>query len=143
MISKKGFYRTNFQYSWGALGFDIMIFGAIMITYIIVGLYNMPNYQEQHHVSDMILFPSEHVWLSGLVAMFLSIIISWGLYIYIHDSKHTRFINNYDYKRINKLINEYGNNEVSHLAYLRDKYFYFYQEQNEDKLFFYVSKNGQ
>lgn len=140
MISKKGFYRTNFQYSWGALGFDIMIFGAIMITYIIVGLYNMPNYQEQHHVSDMILFPSEHVWLSGLVAMFLSIIISWGLYIYIHDSKHTRFINNYDYKRINKLINEYGNNEVSHLAYLRDKYFYFYQEQNEDKLFFMYRK---
>ena len=38
-------------------------------------------------------------------------------------------------ERIKAIIDQYGGNEVSHLAYLKDKFIYIFQKDNEDQLY--------
>ena len=42
----------------------------------------------------------------------------------------------FDAQRYRQLIERFGGNETSHLAFLRDKNLYYYQVENEDRLFF-------
>lgn len=50
------------------------------------------------------------------------------------DPFNMPFVFNAD--RVRAVIKEYGGNETSHLAFLRDKALYFYHEDDHDKLFF-------
>ncbi|GEK29375.1 bifunctional lysylphosphatidylglycerol flippase/synthetase MprF [Furfurilactobacillus siliginis] len=141
-LSHKEFYREHFEYSWGAMLFDGISFVGIFVTYIIVGVYNTPNYQRVHHVPRAALFPTERVWFSGLMAIMIAVLILAAVYWYMHNGKSSIFKTPFDAQRVEHVIGNYGGNEVSHLAYLRDKLLYFYQVDGEDKMFFMYQKKA-
>ncbi|MYV05556.1 bifunctional lysylphosphatidylglycerol flippase/synthetase MprF [Furfurilactobacillus milii] len=141
-LSHKEFYREHFEYSWGAMLFDGISFVGIFVTYIIVGVYNTPNYQRMHHVPRAALFPTERVWLSGLIAIAIALVVLAIVYWYMHNGKSTIFKVPFDERRVAHVIDTYGGNEVSHLAYLRDKLLYFYTVDGEDKMFFMYQKKA-
>ncbi|GKT02765.1 bifunctional lysylphosphatidylglycerol flippase/synthetase MprF [Furfurilactobacillus entadae] len=141
-LSHKEFYREHFEYSWGAMLVDGISFVGIFVTYIIVGVYNTPNYQRLHHVPRAALFPTERMWLSGLIAIAIAMLILTAVYWYLHNGKSSIFQMPFDEKRVANVMNRYGGNEVSHLAYLKDKLLYFYQVDGEDKIFFMYRKKA-
>lgn len=141
-LSHKEFYREHFEYSWGAILVDGLSFVGIFITYIVVGVYNTPNYQRLHHVPRAALFPTERVWFSGLTAIAIAMVILVIVYWYLHNGKSSIFTTPFDATRVDHVIQTYGGNEVSHLAYLKDKLLYFYQVDGEDKVFFMYQKKA-
>lgn len=47
----------------------------------------------------------------------------------------------FDASRVHDVIVKFGGNEVSHLAYVRDKNIYFYNEDGQDQIFFLCTNN--
>ncbi|MCZ2491765.1 bifunctional lysylphosphatidylglycerol flippase/synthetase MprF [Dellaglioa carnosa] len=142
LLSKPIFYRERFEYSWGRLLIDGSIFAGTFILYTIVGFFNMPEFHYSGKVPDVFLFPSEKIWLSGFLGLLLAVVILWITFTYL-SRKDKRFCEQeFPADRVKNVIDTYGGNEVSHLAYLRDKNVYFYQNEGQDEVFFLYQKKS-
>lgn len=128
-------YRQKFTYSWGHVLIDLIIFGASFICYAIIGL--LTNFKFSFfHWTNSYLFPSPQVWFAGFLGLILAFLILVLTYRFLSYSKVKWLSQSFDASRVSNVINEFGGNEVSHLAYVRDKNIYFYQENGKDQLFF-------
>lgn len=135
VLSRKELYREKMQFSFESILLNMLMFGGAFLFYMLVGILNRPVHHHHHHVPNGLLFPDQQVWLYGLVGMIIAGIILMVMMRYFTKGKDP--FNHWDFpeKRIKNLINTYGGNEVSHLAYLKDKMIYIYQHDNEDQLF--------
>lgn len=134
-------YRKKLQYSMGKFLVDSCIFVGSLILYILVGFYNTPRYSSNHVVPQFLLFPGEKIWLSGFIGLLLGFAIMFLILNYFSGG-YDPFggIYSIDKERLSKIIKEYGGNETSHLAFLRDKNIYYYQENGADQVFFMYQK---
>ncbi|MHC9536625.1 bifunctional lysylphosphatidylglycerol flippase/synthetase MprF [Dellaglioa sp. BT-FLS60] len=142
LLSKQIFYRERFEYSWGRLLIDGGIFAGTFILYTIVGFYNAPQFHHTGKVPDVFLFPSEKIWLSGFLGLLFAVIVVWVTFTYL-SRKDQRFgEQEFPADRVKNVVDTYGGNEVSHLAFLRDKNVYFYQNEGQDEVFFLYQKKS-
>ncbi|MCP0887547.1 bifunctional lysylphosphatidylglycerol flippase/synthetase MprF [Ligilactobacillus sp. WILCCON 0076] len=144
LVSKNALYRKKFQYSIGGLAFDGLLFIGGFLLYVIVGVINAPAYSNKHKIPTVLFFPGQQLWLSGLLGIILAAIVLYFIVHYLTGGKDPFVDIDFDTNRIKQVIEKYGGNETSHLAFLRDKNIYFYQDQGEDQLFFmYRRKNDK
>ncbi|WP_251545555.1 bifunctional lysylphosphatidylglycerol flippase/synthetase MprF [Limosilactobacillus caecicola] len=138
-------YREKLQYSVGKFIVDSIIFVGSLVLYIIVGVINTPRYSADHAVPQFLLFPGEKIWLSGFIGLILGFAIMFVILRYFTAGPDP-FAGEQplDKPRVLAIIDEFGGNETSHLALLRDKNIYYYTEDDHDQLFFmYRPKNDK
>lgn len=129
LFSKGELYRKQLVYSWEMRTTDFLIFGSLMVLYIIIGVYNLPTHLLRHrHPIDFLLFPSEQLWFQGLVAIILVALFS-GLVLYYLQSPRHRLGEKLDPDKLQALLDAYGGNTDSQLAFLGDKDLYYYEDE--------------
>ncbi|PWF99381.1 bifunctional lysylphosphatidylglycerol flippase/synthetase MprF [Levilactobacillus bambusae] len=136
--SRKTFYRTHFVYTWGGRIADGLVFAGTFIGYAVIGMYTSQSVlpHHKHLLPQAWLFPSQQVWLMGLIGLFLAVLIVLLILGYFAATP-VPFLNQpFDGDRVKRVIDQFGGNEISHLAFTRDKEVYYYTEDGEDQLFF-------
>ncbi|MGM0218978.1 bifunctional lysylphosphatidylglycerol flippase/synthetase MprF [Enterococcus sp. AZ126] len=134
-LARKEFYREKFVYSWGALAVDGVLFSFLFIIYAVAGYYSSHPGKSGPLPNTFLLFPSDDVWFSGLIGLGISMIGLITLYQYLADtSKHLG--ESYQEVRLTALIEKYGGTQGSHLLYLKNYLYYYYQENGEDTVLF-------
>lgn len=137
LISRHVLYREKLQYSIGKFSIDGIIFAGSFILYVIIGVINSPYYSSKHRLPDFLFFPGEKVWLSGLLGLGLGIILTFLILRYFMAGQDPFSHNEpFNADRTRDVINKFGGSSTSHLAFLRDKDLYYYQEDQHDQLFF-------
>ena len=133
IFARPELYREGFHYSWGGLLIDGSIYVGTFLMYTVLGLY---MFQGHHRpwLPKSWLVPSMQVWLNGLGGLLVALLILLGIYRYLSHSRQEWLYQAFDGPRVRALIRQFGGNEVSHLAFLRDKHLYFYREGDEDQL---------
>ncbi|WP_311407908.1 bifunctional lysylphosphatidylglycerol flippase/synthetase MprF [Liquorilactobacillus uvarum] len=142
IFSRKELYRNHFQYSFGKLCFDGLLFAGVFLLYAIVGAINSPQYTIHHAVPDALLFPSEKIWFSGFMGLLIATVALVLLFKYLSASEDKFTRTEFPETRIKQIIAQFAGNETSHLAFLRDKNIYFYQKDGVDQLFFMYRKKA-
>lgn len=125
MFSRSQFYRERLVYSWEMLTFDGVLYSGLALLYVIIGVYNLPN--RHHRVRhDFLIFPSEHMWLLGLltIVMTATLLLIFGHYLSKSDIALGETVNQ---EKVMGLLDEYGGNETSQLIFLGDKRLFFYE----------------
>lgn len=137
IISKRELYRHKLQYSIGKFIIDLTIFAGSCILYIIVGVMNSPEYSKVHRIPNFFLFPGERVWLSGLFGLAIGLLVLMLMLRYFSGGYDPfNGIHSFNADRARAVIDQFGGNQTSHLAFLRDKNLYYYQVDGQDQLFF-------
>ena len=141
LMSRHVLYREKLQYSIGKFTIDSLIFAGGFILYVIVGVINAPQYSSKHRIPSFLFFPGEKIWLSGLLGLGLGILLMLLILWYFTQGRDPfNSIQSFNADRVRRVIDQFGGNETSHLAFLRDKNLYFYQKDGEDQLFFMYRK---
>ncbi|UQS85764.1 bifunctional lysylphosphatidylglycerol flippase/synthetase MprF [Apilactobacillus apisilvae] len=136
-------YREKFTYSWGHVLIDFVLFGMTFIVYALIGLLtNFKFTKMPFHLANSYLFPSPQVWFAGFLGLILACLILILTYRYLSYTKASWIDQSFDSDRVSNVITAFGGNEVSHLAYVRDKDIYFYQENDKDQLFFMYKRRA-
>jgi len=144
ILSKNALYRKKFQYSLGGLITDGIIFIGSFLLYVIVGVINAPAYSNKHKVPSVLFFPGQQLWLSGLIGILIAVVILYFIMRYLTTGRDPFADCDFENERVKEVIATFGGNETSHLAFLRDKNFYFYQVDGVDQIFFmYRRKNDK
>lgn len=145
ILSRKELYREQLRYSFGKMFVDGGIFTVTFLLYLLVGFLNFrPIGHKSIPVPEVLIFQGQQIWLSGFMGMILAgIIMLIIITSFTSDTDPFRKMN-FDKKRIKKIIDNYSGNEVSHLAFLRDKNIYYYRVNGEDIMYFmYRRKNDK
>lgn len=134
LLTKNELTRDRLQLSWGDRLVDGIFFACSFIFYAIAYFYNTPYIHHRHAIPLQFLFPSEQLLLESFISVILAAVTLYVIFHYLSmgNTLHGKF----DAQRIRNIITNYGGNEVSHLAYLRDKSVYYYQENGQDQVFF-------
>ncbi|MFT9410953.1 bifunctional lysylphosphatidylglycerol flippase/synthetase MprF [Liquorilactobacillus hordei] len=141
-ISRKELYRENLTYSFNRITADVVIFIVVFGLYATVGIMNSPQHLMRHEVPIALLFPSERIWFSGFLGMVIAAIILIIIFRYFTANKSLFSNVTFPEVKIKEVVEKYGGNETSHLAYLKDKQFYFFQKNEENQLFFMYKKKA-
>ncbi|KRN88469.1 bifunctional lysylphosphatidylglycerol flippase/synthetase MprF [Ligilactobacillus ceti] len=136
ILARKELYRKQLRYSVNEMILDGSIFITTFIIYVIIGVINSPKYLKTHRIPDGLLFPGQKIWLSGFMGLLIASVVVAVLIKYFAESRDPFKYSNYSNDRLDRILAKYPGNEVSHLAYLRDKNIYFYTVDGEDKLFY-------
>ncbi|WP_430602779.1 phosphatidylglycerol lysyltransferase [Enterococcus sp. DIV0724b] len=140
-LARKEFYREKFVYSWGALSVDSVLFSFLFIIYAVAGYYSSHPDKTGPLPHMFLLFPSDDVWFSGLIGLGISMIGLITLYQYLADTTKS-LGESYHEARLTALIDKYGGTQGSHLLYLKNYSYYYYQEKNEDEVLFAYQIKG-
>ncbi|MCW4387985.1 bifunctional lysylphosphatidylglycerol flippase/synthetase MprF [Limosilactobacillus oris] len=136
LMSRHVLYRKKLQYSIGKFAIDGLIFAGSFILYVLVGVINAPQYMSKHHIPSFLFFPGEKVWLSGLLGLGLGLLLMFIIIRYfIAGFDPFNHVRSFNADRVRAVIDQFGGSETSHLAFLRDKSIYFYQQDGKDQLF--------
>ncbi|MEI5988622.1 hypothetical protein A5881_000109 [Enterococcus termitis] len=133
IFSKRELFREQLVYSWEMITVDGLIFLALTILYIVIGVYNLPTFpHHKRHFISFFFFPSEKIWFSGFIGILLVTLFSYLFIRYLEGSRHT-LGTTLDEERALALLTTYGGNTDSQLIFLKDKEMYIYTDQdNED-----------
>lgn len=135
IFARPELYRTGFHFSWGGLLIDGTIYVGTFVLYTILGLSSFPSGHHRPLLPQAWLLPSTQVWLTGLGSLLVALLILIAIYRYLAAPKPAWLKAPYEPARMRSVINQFGGNEVSHLAFLGDKQAYFYQAEGADQLF--------
>ncbi|MFT9097859.1 bifunctional lysylphosphatidylglycerol flippase/synthetase MprF [Liquorilactobacillus sp.] len=141
-VSRKELYRENLTYSFNRIVMDIVMFIVVFGLYATVGIMNAPQHLIRHEIPIALLFPSEKIWFLGFLGMLIAAIILIIIFRYFTANKSIFSDMVFPEKKVKAVVEKYGGNETSHLAYLRDKQFYFFQKNEENQLFFMYKKKA-
>lgn len=140
VVSRSELFREQLVYSWESKTIDFLIYGSLIIFYVIIGIYNLPNFphHRENRFIPFLFFPSEKLWLTGFIA--IMVIAGFILLIlrYLRGSKHT-VGEAFDEERILSVLTNYGGNSDSQLVFLKDKEVYFYNNGEADTVFLQFS----
>ena len=135
-LSRHAYYRERLAFSWGQTLWVSAVYVFTFVLYTIVGVYNAPQIRHRHAVPDALFFPSQKLWLFGIIGLVLAALIVVAMYRYFAQGKNERLGQTLDAARVQAVIDQFGGNEISHLAYLNDKLVYYYQVDGVDQLIF-------
>jgi len=135
-MSRHAYYRERLAFSWGQTLWVACVYVVTFVLYTIVGVYNAPQIHHRHAVPEALFFPSQKLWLFGVIGLVLAALILIAMYGYLARGHNDRLRLKLDAPRIKTLIKRFGGNEISHLAFLNDKFVYYYQVDSTDQLAF-------
>lgn len=134
-LSRKEFYREKFVYSWGAIIFDVALFGTLLIAYAIAGFHSGQWWNTNLMGGQFVLFPSDDVWISGMVGLAVGALTLLSLQQYL--SRGPELLGeNFDQSRFEKLLTRYGGTKSSHRLELAGYRYYYYQVNGQDRVVF-------
>ncbi|WP_424684689.1 bifunctional lysylphosphatidylglycerol flippase/synthetase MprF [Enterococcus sp.] len=133
-LARNEFYREKFVYSWGAMIFDSLLFGTLLIVYAVAGFHRGQWWNNQV-LGNFVLFPSEDVWFAGLIGLGLSLLVLFGLQQYLYQPEKKVGVP-FESHRFEALLARYEGNKNSHRLRLPGYQLYYYQEAGEDKVVF-------
>lgn len=142
VLLKHELYRERLEFSWSDRLVDGSLFAGAFILYALVGITNSPHLHRRKPIPTALLFPSERIWLLGFIGMLVAAITLFLVFRYLSRGGRSTLATPYDEARIQAVIEQFGGNEVSHLAYLQDKAVYFYQEEGTDQVFLLYRKKA-
>lgn len=142
VLSKHAYYRDHLSFSWGQTLWVACVYVVTFVLYTIVGVYNAPQIHHRHAVPEALFFPSQKLWVFGVIGLVLAAMILVLMYRYFATGHNSRIGQAMDARRVKQVITTYGGNEISHLAYLNDKLAYYYQVDGEDQLIFLYQKKA-
>lgn len=143
ILTRKELYREQLRYSLKKIFIDGGIFVVTFITYLIVGYLNFKRINVKQ-IPDLLIFPGQQVWFSGFMGLLIALLITLAIVVFFRSDIDPFKKVNYDREKIQAIVSQYGGNEVSHLAHLRDKNIYFYKVNGQDVLYFmYRRKNDK
>ncbi|MGX7243419.1 bifunctional lysylphosphatidylglycerol flippase/synthetase MprF [Enterococcus quebecensis] len=132
VFSKGELVREQLVYSWEMITIDGIIFLALTILYIVIGVYNLPAFPHHNgHFISFFFFPSEKVWLSGFIGILLVTLFSYLFVRYLEGSRY-KMGTPLDEERAHTLLETYGGNTDSQLIFLKDKDMYIYTNQEHE-----------
>ncbi|MBW1605992.1 bifunctional lysylphosphatidylglycerol flippase/synthetase MprF [Lactobacillus sp. Sy-1] len=147
--SKGSLYRSRLSYSWGQRIMDVIIFTFTFTAYTFLGVYNRFHHNFRHgpfkgffQQPNAYLFPSQQVWFAGFLGLLAASLILVIIYRYFSTKENDWLDQPFNAERIRSIIDEFGGNEVSHLAFVRDKQIYFYSEDDQDQVFFMFKRKA-
>lgn len=141
LLSRKKLYRVKLTYSWGQIFTDAIVLTVATLLYLVMGIHSYFKTSFMHNAYEF-LYPSHQAWLSGLIGFMIAILIVIIIYRYLAHQNIPWLNQPFDAKRVSNVINKYGGNEISHLAFMRDKQIYFYSEHHKDQLFFMFQRKA-
>ncbi|MDT2757996.1 bifunctional lysylphosphatidylglycerol flippase/synthetase MprF [Enterococcus asini] len=133
-LSRKEFYREKFVYSWGAMIFDALLFGTLLVVYGVAGVHRGSWWNNEILGGRFVLFPSEEIWLAGLIGLALSLLVLFGLQQYLAISEH-QVGEDFDPYRFSALLTRFPGTKSSHRLSLGYQ-MYYYQAEGEDQVAF-------
>ena len=136
LLAKPELSRQSFHYSWGGLLTDGSIYVVTFVLYTVLGLYAFQGHHRHLTLLQAWLPASTQVWLNGLGGLLIALVILLTINRFLSTAKVDWLKQPFEPERVRQLIGRFGGNEVSHLAFLRDKRTYFYQKDGEDQLLF-------
>ena len=139
-LARHEFYRKQLIFTWESLVFDTFLYGSLFILYSVVGYYSSDRTNHGDLPSKFLLFPSEDVWLAGFAGVILAAATIVMLYDYLSSSERPGVF--YDEKQVKAMLTQYPGTDYSHLAHLRDKRHFYYQENGADKVMFTFEVQG-
>jgi phosphatidylglycerol lysyltransferase len=132
VFSKDELYRKQLVYSWEMITVDSVIFAILTILYLIIGVYNLPDFPHRHrHFVSFFLFPSEKIWFSGFLGILLVALFMYLFIRYLQGQKR-QIGQALDLKRALAVLETYGGNTDSQLIFLKDKEMYIYTNENQE-----------
>lgn len=133
IFSKKELFREQLVYSWEMITVDSVIFLALTILYIVIGVYNLPTFpHHKHHFISFFLFPSEKIWFSGFLGILLVTLFSYLFIRYLEGNRY-KMGTILDEDRVLLLLTNYSGNTDSQLIFLKDKEMYIYTDQDNQE----------
>ncbi|CDW58781.1 DUF2156 and UPF0104 domain containing protein [Trichuris trichiura] len=131
-------HKEQLVYSAEWMTIDGIIMGSLAILYIIIGVYNSPNIHHRHRLPEFFLFPSKRIWFVGFIAI---LIVAFIILLLIRFLKNKRIQigEALDESRIQHILSTYGGNPDSQLVFLKDKKVFYYNNGDEDTVFFQLS----
>jgi len=112
------------------------VYVVTFVLYTIVGVYNAPQIHHRHAVPSALFFPSQKLWVFGIIGLVLAALILVAMDRYFASGHNPRLGQTLDIARVRQVITTYGGNEISQLAFLNDKLVYYYQVDDVDQLIF-------
>ena len=121
-------YREQLVLSYESILFDSFVVVGLMLLYIVVGTLSRPAYQLHHKVNDFLLFPSEKIWFSGLIGIFIVAAV-WFLYLHYLQGKRLKIGTELDEAKALAILSTYGGNTQSQLLFMGDKRMWVYEDK--------------
>lgn len=140
-LARKEFYRERFVYSWGALLFDGLLFGVLVIVYAVAGFHSGQWWNNDIFGGKFLLFPSDEVWLSGLLGLGLALLTLLGLQQFLSAAEGS-LGEPVDQERFNNLLGRYQGSLVSHRLLLPGYKYYYYRSGGLDRVVFGYQVKG-
>ena len=145
IFSRSELYREQLVYSWQWMTVDGLIIGALAILYVAIGVYNSPVFPHHHRGPQLsfMVFPSERLWLFGLLGIF---VIAFFMLLFLRylEGKKQEIGTDLEEARVLHILETYGGNITSQLAFLGDKSIYIYNDGAEDTVFLqFVTYNNK
>ncbi len=131
LASKNELFREQLIYSWEWRTIDGIIIGALSLLYIVIGVYNLPDFpHRRHHFISFFLFPSEKIWFSGLLAI---IAVSFMIVLFVHflQGEKKQIGEAFNEEKALKILTTYGGHSDSQLIFLKDKRMFAYEKDGE------------
>ncbi|WP_349773529.1 bifunctional lysylphosphatidylglycerol flippase/synthetase MprF [Rummeliibacillus stabekisii] len=125
-LSRGRFYRESYIVTWGRSILNTFIILAILLLYIVIGLFAYPTikYSMPQKLQPFFITDSSDLWKSAFMGLIVVLIV---VACEVSLRKLTQFkkISSREYEEeIFIHLNKYGGKELSHLIFLHDKYVY-------------------
>jgi len=130
ILTKSELYREQLVMSIEIIVRDGLAILGLIILYIVVGVYNLPMRPKIRRIPKFFLFPSETLWLSGLLAVAGVSLIMFILVRFLTGNRKQigLFFSDEVEKRVTNVLETHGGNTESQLVYLGDKDVFFYTD---------------
>ena len=89
-LSRHAYYRDRLAFSWGQTLWVSCVYVVTFILYTIVGVYNAPQIHHRHAVPEALFFPSQTLWLFGVIGLVLAAMILIIMYRYFASGYNAR-----------------------------------------------------
>ncbi len=135
LFARKEFYREKFVYSWGAIIFDVALFGTLLVAYAVAGFHSGQWWNANLMGGQFVLFPSDDVWISGMIGLGVGALTLLSLQQYLTRSSEI-LGESFDQMRFEKLLTRYGGTKSSQRLELSGYHYYYYQVNGQDRVVF-------
>lgn len=130
-LSKEELYRHQLVYSFEMMSKDGAVFLGLGLLYLAVGVINLPTIHHKRPLPSFFIFPSEMLWLVGLMALLIiACMMVLAIKYFSHDTY--RLGEELDKEKAMSVLTTYGGNVDSQLVFLGDKQVYYYHNSENE-----------
>lgn len=136
-LSKSELYRKQLVYAWEWMIKDGLVFGTLVLSYLIIGVYQLPvlkHHRPPKHLMSFFILPSEKFWLRGFIGIAIAMIFILLVLSYLQGAKK-QVGQALDEARLKHILTSFGGNSDSELVFTGDKDVYIYNDGNEDTVY--------